>query len=226
MRRILIFIAFASICIINFKCSKTDGIFMPITEVTLSFPTNNLLCTDNTITFDWSDVNQTGTNSTSYTFIIAKDRALTDVVENTTTTQSEITVTLEKETAYYWKVIVLDAQNDQELDSEVFAFFTKGLGIVNYAPFASQLVSPTNESLVNTGTVDLMWIGSDTNSGDTLTYELFFGESSTPTLIVNSLTEEVHTVSIKAGKTYYWKVNVIDQNNAKSIGQIWSFTAN
>ena len=226
MKKILIFIALASICSINFKCSNSDGIFKPITEVTLSFPTNNLLCLDNTITFDWSDVNQTGSNSTSYTVIIAKDRALTDVVENTTTTQSEITVTLEKETAYYWKVIVLDPQNNEEINSEIFAFFTKGDGIVNYAPFASELVSPTNESLVNSVNINLIWIGSDTDPGDTLTYELFFGESSPPTLLENSLTIETKNVTVEAGKTYYWKVNVIDQNNAKSIGQIWSFTAN
>jgi len=31
-------------------------------------------------------------------------------------------------------------------------------------------------------------------------------------------------VTVSSGKTYFWKVNVKDQNEAKSIGQTWSFT--
>ena len=33
-------------------------------------------------------------------------------------------------------------------------------------------------------------------------------------------------VTVETGKTYYWKVNTIDNSGAKSIGQVWSFTVN
>jgi hypothetical protein len=31
---------------------------------------------------------------------------------------------------------------------------------------------------------------------------------------------------VESAKTYYLKVNTIDQDGAKSIGQVWSFTVN
>jgi hypothetical protein len=227
MKRILNVIALVFVFLLNDGCrNEDDGIVFPAKPVNLTFPTNSLLCIDNTITFDWDDVENSQNNTISYTIIIAKDRALTAVVENRTTVLSEITLTLDKAVAYYWKVTKTNTTNNEITDSEIFPFYTKGEGIVNYIPFASELVSPTEDSQLNAGAVNLSWIGSDTDSEDTLTYELYFSENSPPTVIEDSLIIQSYTVSVETGKTYYWKVNVIDQNGAKSIGQIWNFTVN
>jgi hypothetical protein len=88
-------------------------------------------------------------------------------------------------------------------------------------------VSPENNSNQSASTsISLVWDAADINTTDILTYELYFGENSTLTLIDDSLSDKSRIVSVESGKSYSWKVNVKDQNGAKSIGQIWSFTVN
>lgn len=225
MKKVLIVAVMVFLSFLNVQCSKTPNNQVP-TAVSLMYPTNNLLCIDNTITFNWSEATDPENDDLEYNLIIATDRTMTNVVENKTLTSLESVVTLTKQTAYYWKVDALDINNNQGTESEVYAFYTKGEGVLNYAPFSSELVSPENNSQVNTTSLSLTWEASDANTTDTLTYELFFGEGATLTLIDDALTEKSQTVSIESGKTYSWKVNVKDQNGAKSIGQTWSFSVN
>ncbi|MDB4170630.1 hypothetical protein N9750_00760 [Polaribacter sp.] len=227
MKRNLNFIILGYFLLLCYGCyNSDDGIVFPSQSVNLLFPTNSLLCIDNTITFDWDDLGSSQNNNISYTIVIATNRNLTDIVENRTITMSEITLTLEKALAYYWKVTTTNATNNKKTSSETFSFYTQGEGIVNYAPFISELVSPSENSLVDQGSINLSWIGSDADPDDTLIYELSFSEIFPPAVIEESLSEETYTVLVESAKTYYWKVNTIDQDGAKSIGQVWSFTVN
>lgn len=209
---------------LNIQCSKESN--NAPSEVSLVYPSENLLCIENTIDFNWSDAVDPENDDIEYNIVIATDRAMTNIVENKTVITSQTTITLAKQTAFYWQVEAVDVDNNQSTASEVFAFFTKGEGVVNYAPFSSELVSPENDSNVNATSVNLTWEAADANTTDTLTYELYFGENSSLDLVDDTLTEKTQTMSIESGKTYFWQVNVKDQNGAKSIGQIWSFTAN
>jgi hypothetical protein len=211
-------------CFLLVNCSKKAN--QAPSTVDLVFPTSDLLCIDNTITFDWTKATDPEGNDIEYNLIIAKDRALTDVVENRTVTDSQIEITLEKETAYYWQVDALDVNNNLGSSSAVFAFFTKGEGEQNYVPFTSQLLTPNNNTTVASGTLDLTWKAGDPNLDDVLSYEVFFGENADPALVDDAVTTKNYTVNVATGTTYYWKVNVKDDSEAKSIGQIWSFTAN
>jgi hypothetical protein len=214
------------LCVLNIQCSKDEKNKAPI-AVNLIYPTQNLLCTDNTINFNWSKATDPENDALEYNLIIATDRSMTNVIENITITNLQTTVSLEKQTAYYWKVDALDINNKQGTSSEIFAFFTKGEGVLNYAPFSAELVSPENNSNQSASTsISLVWDAADINTTDILTYELYFGENSTLTLIDDSLSDKSRIVSVESGKSYSWKVNVKDQNGAKSIGQIWSFTVN
>ncbi len=226
MKRLFIMPVLVFLCVLNIQCSKDEKNKAP-TAVNLIYPTKNLLCTANTINFNWSKATDPENDALEYNLIIATDRAMTNVVENSTITNLQTTVSLEKQTAYYWKVDALDINNNQGTSSEIFAFFTKGEGALNYAPFSAELVSPENNSNQSTFTsISLTWDAADTNTTDILTYELYFGENSTLTLIDDSLSDKSRIVSVESGKSYSWKVNVKDQNGAKSIGQIWSFTVN
>jgi hypothetical protein len=225
MKNILIITVLVFFSFLNTKCSKKYKNQVP-SAVNLMYPAQNLLCIDTTITFEWSEAIDPENDVLEYNIIIATDRDMTNIIENKMTTSSQFTVTLEKKTAYYWKVDALDIDNNQGTESEIFAFYTKGEGVLNYAPFTSELVSPENNGQVNATSVSLTWDAADTNAGDTLTYELYFGENSSLTLIDDTLIVKSQAVSIESGKSYSWKVNVKDQDGAKSIGQIWSFTVN
>lgn len=225
MRKIIIIVVFVSFCLLNFQCSSTPENQAP-SAVQLIYPTTNLLCIDNTIVFDWSDAIDPESDEIEYNIMIATDRAITNIIENRTISESQLSITLNKNQSYYWKVDALDVNNNLGTASETFAFLTKGEGVINYAPFTSELLTPTNNGQVNAGSVSLTWDAADTNTGDTLTYEVYFGENSTLNLQDDTLTNKSYSVSVESGKSYSWKVNVVDQNGAKSIGQIWSFTVN
>ncbi|RLF36819.1 MAG: hypothetical protein DRN08_00615 [Thermoplasmata archaeon] len=72
---------------------------------------------------------------------------------------------------------------------------------------------------------DLSWSGGDPDPGDVVTYDVYFGTSTPPPLVVNNQSSTVYdpgTMSYMT--TYYWKIVAWDNHGAKSIGQIWSFT--
>lgn len=192
----------------------------------LIFPTENLLCINNTINFDWTDAIDPENDEIGYTIVIAKDRAFTSIIENRPVDESEITLVLEKATAYYWKVDALDIDNNLGASSETYAFYTQGIAIENYTPFSPKVITPENNSAVNAGIIFLRWIAEDINTTDVLTYELYFGENDNLVLIDNNLTSQNYEITAESGKTYSWQVNVKDQNGAKSIGKIWTFTVN
>ncbi|APZ46494.1 hypothetical protein BW723_09375 [Polaribacter reichenbachii] len=211
-------------CFLLVNCSKKAN--QAPSEVDLIFPSENLLCIDNTISFNWSEAIDPDDDDLEYNIIIAKDRALTNVVENRTITKSQVDITLEKETAYYWKVDALDINNNLGSSSQVFAFYTKGEADENYVPFTSQLISPNNNTYISSGTAELTWKSGDPNLEDVLSFEVYFGEDSDPVLVDDNVVTENYSVNVVSGTTYYWKVNVKDEDGAKSIGQIWSFSAN
>lgn len=212
-------------CMVLNNCTSKSENQSP-TMVDLIYPSDNQLCIDNSITFDWSDSIDPENDDIEYNIIVSKDRDFMNVVESRTVVSSQVLLTLEKATAYYWKVSSIDINNNQDTSSSVFAFYTKGDAIQNYVPFTSQLLFPENNVTVSGNSVELIWTGNDVDSDDILTYELYFGETEEVSLIDDSLSETNYNISIESGKTYFWKVNVKDQEGAKSIGQVWSFMVN
>lgn len=197
------------------------------TKVTLTYPTQNLLCIDNSIPFDWNDATDPNNDNISYKIEIATNRELTNIIKTQTAVVSNITIALDKGLAHYWRVTAVDNKGKEGDPSEVFAFYTKGEGETNTAPFTAELVKPEDEGIISGNTVTLEWKGADSNTGDTLTYDVYFGEDADPTTIKEeNLSTTSIEVDVESGKTYYWKVNTKDNSAAKSIGQIWSFTIN
>ena len=191
----------------------------------LIYPSVDLLCINNTITFQWGASSDPDGDQVSYKITIALDRNLNSIVEQATVFSPSQTFTLQKGVAYYWNVIATDGQ-DTASPSQTYAFYTEGVGVSNYAPFSAALNSPEIDAFLNSGTVNLSWTGGDTNTGDTLTYDLFFGETTDPPLFQSDLTNQNFDVSTEVTKTYYWKVNTTDDSGVKTIGQIWVFNTN
>ncbi len=192
----------------------------------LTFPSSDLLCTDNNITFQWSASTDVDGDPISYKLVVATDRPLTQIVEQRTVNTNSAAVTLDRGVAYYWNVTAMDNQGGEAPPSSTFAFYTEGDGVSNYAPFTAAINAPADESSVAAGTVNLSWTGGDTDTGDTLTYEVFFGEAADPPLVQADVTAENFDVTANSGLTYYWKVNTTDNNGVKTIGQIWTFSVN
>ncbi len=92
-------------------------------------------------------------------------------------------------------------------------------------PPSVSLLSPQNGNTFDSSTtsVALQWSGSDPD-GDSLTYDLYFGTSSSPSLYDSSLASTSYTISVSAGKTYYWKIVADDGNGGTASSAVWSFS--
>ena len=191
--------------------------------VNLSYPTPNLLCIDNTIVFEWSDATDANNDEITYSIAFSDNREMSNIIKTETVSTSKKSIKLDKGTAYYWNVTAIDSKGKSGEPSSVSAFYTKGSGETNTAPFTAELISPTNDESVTSGTVNLKWKGADSNTTDVLKYDVYFSENTTPDLKTSSLETALQEVTVESGKTYYWQVNTIDASGAKSIGQVWSF---
>ena len=204
-----------------------DPVNLPPTAVeTLIYPTSNLLCIDNIIPFDWSDASDPENDALKYRITVTTDRSLTQIVNQQIVPVSRVTIALQKGVAFYWNVIAIDSKNNESSAVATQAFYTSGNGITNHAPFTAALIAPENESNIDAGTISLTWKGSDTDTNDLLTYELYFGESIDPPISQSGISVATFAVMVESGKIYYWKVNTIDDSGAKTIGQVWEFTVN
>jgi len=195
------------------------------TVPTLTYPTNNLLCIDNVLNFQWSASTDGQGDAITYQIQVAKDNLFAQIAHSLTSTTTSKSITLEKGIAYYWRVKATDSKSAASNYSATFSFYTEGVGVTNHLPFSPVLVSPALNSVQTTATVNLQWTASDVDASDTLTYDVYFGTASPPT-VVTSANQSAATLTktVSASTTYYWKVVVKDSKGGQTIGQVWSFT--
>lgn len=192
----------------------------------LIYPTSDLLCIDSIVNFEWAAATDPDGDTVSYELRVALDNNMSNLVEQVTTTATTRTLTLQAGTAYYWTVTAKDSE-DSASPSQVFAFYTEGQGVSNYAPFIADLVSPEEDDAVVSGTTNLAWSGADVDVNDTLTYDVYFGTTNPPTsAVATDLTAENFDVTTQAATTYYWQVDTKDDTGTKTIGAVWTFTTN
>ena len=88
--------------------------------------------------------------------------------------------------------------------------------------FTINLLSPENETMLESNAVTLSWSGNK----DSLTYTVYLDESSDPsTALVEKSSDTTYEVaSLAYDKTYYWKVEGTDTKGEKSTSEIRSFT--
>lgn len=195
------------------------------TVPTLTYPTNNLLCIDNVVNFQWNASVDSQGDAINYQIQVAKDNLFSQIAHTLTSTTPSKSISLEKGIAYYWRVKATDSKNASSNYSALFYFYTEGDGITNHLPFSPVLVSPALNS-VQTGTsVTLQWTANDVDTSDTLTYDVYFGTANPPTIVTSSnQSASTLTKTVTASTKYYWKVTVKDNKGGQTVGQVWSFT--
>jgi hypothetical protein len=197
------------------------------TTPTLVAPINNKLCTNNAVSFQWNAATDSNNDPVIYQIQVSKDKDFSHIVMTADNVATYQNFTLEKATAYYWRVKSTDNENLSSSYSTVFSFYTSGDGVVNYLPFSPDLVSPELNSVLNATTAKLEWTAKDVDTKDKLVYDVYFGTTNPPTEKVgaNQATSTLD-VSIIASKEYFWKVVVKDDKGGETIGQTWRFRTN
>ncbi|WP_445736019.1 hypothetical protein [Mariniflexile sp.] len=189
------------------------------------YPTDNLLCLENPITFKWTASTDFEGYEVKYELEIASDRQFSQIVKNVKDiTTTSATVSLDRNKAYYWRVRAMDVENDPSTYSVTYQFYTEAFGVSNYLPFSPLLVSPIMDTTVSGTTSTLSWSAKDVDVDDTLVYDVYFGTQNPPvTLKSSALTSTSLNVDVNAATNYYWMVVVDDQKGGKTRGQVWRF---
>ena len=232
MKRILYTLALSTVL---WSCGGSGGSDTPTpppptpinnapTVPTLVYPTNNLLCIDNVLDFDWNASTDPDGDSVTYQVQVAKDAGFSQLVHTVTESSTLRSLSLEKGIAYYWRVRATDSKSLSSSYSSTNQFYTEGEGVSNHLPFSPLLVAPTLNLVVTTSTVTLQWTADDVDTSDTLTYDVYFETGDTPTQqVATNQAATTLSVDLVSGQTYSWKVVVKDGQGGQTIGQIWNF---
>lgn len=192
----------------------------PPTVSSLISPANNTECLDGeNVEFRW--------NSSQYTdtYTINVKNLLTQSVISQNTTSTNITIQLEKGQPYSWYIVSSSNSTSDTAESEKWKFYLKGEQTSNYAPFPADLIKPKSEETLSPGSIEFEWTGSDVDTGDTLTYDFYFGTSNPPTTKVRSnLSSTKITQTISDVGVYYWKIITKDNSGSNSDSGISKFT--
>ena len=187
-------------------------------------PTNNQLCIDNVVTFQWNAATDPEGDAITYELQIATDNQFSQNLQTRTSSSTSTPVSLEKGVAYYWRIRSDDARNNSSAFSSTYSFYTEGDGESNHLPFSPAIVSPVLNSTVQEATTTLEWTASDVDTNDTLTFDIYLDTVNPPTSKVSeNQTETIFNVDLTGSQSYYWKVVVKDNNGGTTIGQVWNF---
>jgi len=226
LKKLLIF----SVVTILFSCSGSDGnggggVTPPPppppspTAATLTAPANNTECLDGeNVEFSWN----ASQNTDSYTIIIKN--LLTAQSVSQTTTSTKVTIKLETGQPYSWYILSSSNSTTTTAQSGKWKFYLKGEQTLNYAPFPADLTAPKSESTVNAGSIKFEWSGSDVDTGDTLSYDIYVDTSNPPTTRIRTgYTSSTLDYTISEGGTYYWKIVTKDNHGSNSDSGISMF---
>ncbi len=130
--------------------------------------------------------------------------------------------TLAYATKYYWKIVARD-NHGAESTGPVWSF--TAMPQPNKPPNVPSNPSPSDGASGVSITPTLSWSGGDPDSGDTVTYDVYFGTSSNPSKVSSGQSSTSYTPDTLAYATKcYWKTVARDNHGAETAGSVWSFT--
>lgn len=194
---------------------------------TLLTPVNNKTCEEvdasGQVTFTWSE----STNTTKYDLkIINLDTNGTSSLTGITTTSKAVNLT--KGAPYSWQITSKNT-GTATTASALWKFYLAGDGVVNYAPFPADALTPKPGSTVTPtdGKVNISWKSTDVN-GDPMTYTLYVDtvDGKQNSVVVENSSSASFNFTVIADTAYYWRVKTSDGLNS-STSMIYAFkTAN
>jgi hypothetical protein len=127
---------------------------------------------------------------------------------------------LDFNTEYYWKIVAWD-EYDFSSSGPIWSFTTEE----NLPPNTPSNPDPEDGATDVPIEILLKWTGGDPNSGDIVTYDVYFGTDNPPPLVAEDLTQigfDPETLDLDT--TYYWQIVTEDSQSETTAGPIWHFT--
>jgi hypothetical protein len=116
-------------------------------------------------------------------------------------------------------LMMIDNNGDGQVDEE------RHPNLINTLPYTPTNCSPADHSINVPIDPDLSWTGGDSDAGDTVIYNVYFGTSEAPPLVSNNQSGTTYDPGTLAyNTTYYWQIVATDDHGASTTGPLWGFT--
>jgi hypothetical protein len=103
-----------------------------------------------------------------------------------------------------------------------YVFTTEKL---NQPPYIPSNPNPTDGATDVNVSSDLSWTGGDPDTGDTVSYDVYFGTTSNPTIVVHNQTATSYDPgALLYHQTYFWRIIAWDNHGTSTTGPLWNFT--
>ncbi|MGB3976044.1 MAG: hypothetical protein WBM02_09125 [bacterium] len=124
------------------------------------------------------------------------------------------------DTEYFWMIVAQDNWG-AETEGPVWSFRTRA----NHPPNEPENPNPFDGAVNVDINANLVWDCNDPDPGDTLTFDVYFGETTPPELLASNISESTFDPGAMNFETvYYWKITAHDNWGSTTDGPIWSFT--
>ncbi len=199
----------------------------PPSAASLIFPDDDEECnegvivsdTQSTVTFQWNASENTDTYEVNLRNLITNNTTRTNATTN------EAPITISRGTPYEWFVVSKANGVATTASSPTWRFYNQGLGIENYAPFPASVIAPERGSTVDSGTITLIWSGSDIDNDLAEFDVLLDANQSNPSTLIETTSESQIEATVSSGTTYYWRVISRDNFGNSSQSEIFQFRA-
>ncbi len=137
--------------------------------------------------------------------------------QNSTTYYPEELLDFNK--TYYWNIVARDMFNYSTV-GPIWSFTTEE----NLPPNTPNTPNPEDGKTNVCIDMILSWTGGDPNSGDMVTYNVYFGKSSPPPFVGDVTQNAFDPGIMDLDSTYYWQIVAEDSQGLSSTSPIWHFT--
>ncbi len=95
----------------------------------------------------------------------------------------------------------------------------------NFPPFEPSNPVPVDGAENVSIDANLSWVGGDPDVGDIVTYDVYFGTSSSPPKVIGNQTGTIYSPGTMSFNTqYFWKIVAWDNLGASNTSDEWDFT--
>ncbi len=129
---------------------------------------------------------------------------------------------LSYDTVYYWQIVASDG-NGHTAEGPVWSFITE-VDEEDMPPDVPSNPYPADGELAANPHLLLTWESDDPNVYDTVTRDVYFGESGQMELVADDISENQYQVNgLDTDQHYEWKVVAFDDTGLSTEGPVWSF---
>jgi len=185
-------------------------------------PPNGAMYVDPDADLSWTGGDPNPGDTVTYDIYFGTSSIPPKVVDNQSATSYD-PGTMNFNTTYYWQIVAWDNHSNTS-EGPIWNFTTEG---PNNPPNTPSNPNPTNGSTGVNINADLSWTGGDTDPGDIVTYDVYFGTASPPPKVVSNQSGITYNPStLNYCTTYYWQIVAWDNHGASISGPEWNFKTN